>query len=89
MQRRLSYGAETGRKPILVDQWINIDARGDVVGGTLRSFPFDVDHEELNLEPTGCSSGFFGVSPACAHRSYFVEENTIVNRDIFANRINH
>ncbi len=84
VQRRLEFGAETGERPALVDNWVNLDARGDIVGGTLRGLPFAVDREFLNLEPIGCSTGFFGVSPSCAHSSYFVRDNVAVHRDICA-----
>lgn len=87
VQRRLKYGAETGERPGLVDNWVNIDARGDIVGGTLRGFSTEVDSEYLNLEPVGCSEGIFGVSPSCSHSSYFNERNITVNRDIFARYI--
>ena len=84
IQRRLKFGAETGLKPAFVDRWVNIDARGDVVGGTLKRFPFSVDEEFLNCPAVTCPSGLFGPSPACAHRSYFESENVAVNREIFA-----
>ena len=84
VQRRLRDGAETGEKPELVENWVNLDARGDIVGGTLRTFSTDVDFEFLNLEPVGCNPGTFGVSGQCAHSSYFDPHNTKVNQDIFA-----
>ena len=87
VQRRLKFGAESGRKPRLVSHWTNIDAEGDIVGGTLKGFPFDVDDEQLSLPPVGCSSSWFGVSASCAHSSYFNDANLRVNREIFASKI--
>ncbi len=76
-----------GRKPGLVDRWINIDATADFVGGSLQAVGLSVDQEYLSLEPVGCEP--FGwplklYSPTCAHSSYFHPDNTAVNRDIFA-----
>lgn len=85
VKRRLREGG-AGRKPRLVRRWINLDARGDVVGGPLKGNPFDVDHEFLNLEPVGCGRwmGLPGtVDPACAHSSYFGGSNRAVNAEIF------
>ncbi len=76
-----------GQKPTLVDHWINLDARGDGVGGSLRATGLRVDEEYLRLPPVGCSSFFGLVSPACAHSSYFVAANRTVNRDIFSESI--
>ena len=75
--------ASGGRPPHLA-RWVNLDARGDVVGGPLQGRPFAVDNEFLNLVPTGCSGLFGLVSPACAHSSYFHADNQSVNRHIFA-----
>ena len=80
-----------GRKPTLVDRWINLDATGDIVGGSLQAVGMSVDREHLDLTPTGCDP--FGwplrlYAPACAHSSYFKSANTTVNRDIFAAAIN-
>lgn len=70
-------------KPSLVQTWINLDAKGDHVGGPI-GHRFDVSREFLNLEPTGCPSGPLGYSLGCAHSSYFNPANLTVNRDIFA-----
>ena len=86
VQRMLKFGARSGDKPRLVNSWINLDARGDIVGGTLRGFSSE-PLEHLDLDPTGCPERFFGPSPACAHSSYFHAQNTTVNRDIFADNI--
>ncbi len=75
---------DDGRKPTVVDNWINLDARGDAVGGSLQATGMQVDHEYLRLRPVGCADFFGLVSPACAHSSYFVPANTAVNRDIFS-----
>lgn len=80
-----------GQKPKYVDQWINVDAKGDIVGGSLHAVGLAVDQEYLNLEPTGCqpAGGFLKLySPACSHSSYFKSSNSFVNRDIFAKHIN-
>ena len=76
-----------GHKPTIVDHWINLDARGDGVGGSIRSTGMHVDQEYLRLEAVGCKSTFGLVSPACAHSSYFNADNNAVNRDIFAHWI--
>ena len=77
------------RRPDLVRRWINLDADGDVVGGPLKGRHFAVDEEFLNLRPIGCRQSPFGiVSPACAHSSYFHEENVAVNRGVFARFLN-
>ncbi|GAA4463999.1 caspase family protein [Novipirellula rosea] len=88
-QRQLKFGAESGDKPGIVDHWSNLDARGDIVGGTLRGFPFEIDEEFLNLPAIGCGAGSAGFSPACAHSSYFNRANRDINRDIFAKLINN
>ncbi len=87
IQRRLQFGAESGDKPGIVSSWWNVDARGDIVGGTLRGFSSEIDDEFLNLEPVGCNEGTFGPSPSCAHASYFNERNIVVNRDVFGELI--
>ncbi len=76
-----------GRKPLVVDHWVNLDARGDGVGGSIRATGMHVDEEFLRLAPFGCESTFGLVSPACAHSSYFKAGNARVNRDIFAKLI--
>jgi hypothetical protein len=75
-----------GRRPNLVQTWLNLNARFDIVGGPLQGVPFQVDAEFLNLPPVGCSRLL--PSPACAHGSYFNPDNLPVNRDLFAKRIN-
>ena len=82
VKRNLMPAARDGRRPRLVDRWVNLDARFDVVGGQLRGRPFEVDDEYLNLEPTGCVPAFIP-NPVCSHGSYFHPENRKVNRDIF------
>ncbi|HUG66655.1 MAG TPA: hypothetical protein VMM76_02820 [Pirellulaceae bacterium] len=83
VKRWLGGAAKLGQRPRLVSRWINLDARGDIVGGPLRGRPYDVDEEFLNLQPVGCGSVFGWVNPACAHSSYFVPANTAVNQGIF------
>lgn len=79
-----------GRRPAMVDRWVNLDAQGDIVGGTLADM-FDVDVEKLELEPTGCQRNLGGLgwyNLGCAHGSYFRAANVTVNRQIFAQFIN-
>lgn len=83
VQRRLETGDYV--KPRHVHRWINLDARRDLVGGSLATLRYGVDEEYLNLEPVGC--GGFLANPACSHSSYFRAENAAVNRDIFAARM--
>jgi len=73
-------------KPALVNTWINLDAKGDLVGGAL-GHRFAVSREYLNLVPTGCSVKWTGYDLGCAHGSYFQPGNSQVNRDIFAAHI--
>jgi hypothetical protein len=80
----LRNGNKDGRKPKLVDKWINLNAHGDPVGGHLQANPFEVDAEFLDLPNHGCGWFDFG----CAHGSYFKKENVEVNRDVFAAYIN-
>lgn len=75
-----------GRRPAQVDRWINLDAKGDLVGGMLGDM-FEITQEYLALEPTGCSRSLFGYNLSCAHSSYFSASNTNVNRNIFAKYI--
>lgn len=77
---RLRPQNRDGRKPAQVGTWINLDASGDPVGGHLQGNPYLVDAEYLDLSNMGC--GWFDAS--CAHGSYFLASNVIVNRDIFA-----
>ncbi|GAB4383670.1 MAG: hypothetical protein Kow00121_45940 [Elainellaceae cyanobacterium] len=82
---RTSLRAENqdGRRPAMVDRWINLDAKGDIVGGMIRD-RFAVNHEFLELTPGSCQRGWFGYDISCAHSSYFSADNTAVNRDLFA-----
>ncbi len=64
-----------GRKPACVERWINVQAVGDTVGGTLTHH-FRVSEEFLDIAAVGNS-----------HSSYFVPSNVVVNRDIFARYI--
>ncbi len=83
---RLREENQDGNSPANVEHWINLDAKGDLVGGMLGD-RFDVTKEYLNLDPTGCSR-FLGIyNLSCAHRSYFSHGNIPVNRDIFAKYI--
>lgn len=77
-----------GRKPTGVRRWVNLDARGDLIGGPLQGRPYAVDEDRLNLEPFGCGSFLGAVNPSCSHSSYFQSGNDAVNRDIFARFIN-
>ncbi len=84
---RNSLRPKDGKKPSMVDRWINLDAKGDIVGGSLRAVGLPVNAEYLELDPVGCPlKGRFMPKhePACAHSSYFDERNRTVNRDIFA-----
>lgn len=79
-----------GRRPRHVRNIINLDAGGDIVGGSLAG-EFTVSSQHLNLKPTGCSTIPFtniAWSVSCAHSSYFDRGNNAVNRDIFAKWIN-
>jgi hypothetical protein len=73
-----------GTRPAYARRWINLDAKGDIVGGALEPHGFAVDAEYLGLHPTGCSSFAGIVSPACAHSSYFHSGNRPVNSGVFA-----
>ncbi|MBD2665495.1 hypothetical protein B6N60_04357 [Richelia sinica FACHB-800] len=77
---------QDGRRPSMVNKWINLDAQGDLVGGMLGDM-FEITQENLGLQPAGCLLELFGYRLSCAHGSYFVKENTTVNRDIFAHCI--
>jgi hypothetical protein len=81
VKHRLIAEAMDGARPRLVQNWVNLDAHFDIVGGPLQGVPFAVDQEFLGLEPIGCSAIF--PNPVCAHGSYFNMENVPVNRDIF------
>ncbi len=77
-----------GRKPTGIRRWVNLNARGDLVGGPLQGRPYEVDEDRVNLDPFGCGSFLGLVNPSCSHGSYFQSGNTAVNRDIFARFIN-
>jgi hypothetical protein len=87
VKRRLLPEARNGHRPAMVKRWINLDARGDVVGGSLKGNPYAVDAEFLGLEPAGCPLLLGLASPACAHSSYFQAENVAVNQGIFGRLI--
>ncbi|MFO0906424.1 MAG: hypothetical protein U0939_25690 [Pirellulales bacterium] len=87
VKARLRPANRDGGKPANTRRWINLDARGDVVGGALQGRPFAVDEEHLQLAPVGCAGLGFLVNPQCAHGSYFRPANVAVNRDIFARNI--
>lgn len=74
----------TGAKPHLVDNWININSKGDFVGGSLVANGLKPDQEVVGLKPIGCNSILGVFNPACAHSSYFNSDNLTVNKDIFA-----
>ncbi len=82
VRSQLLPAAADGHKPRMVDRWVNLDARHDIVGGRLDRY-FAVDREELGLDPTNC--GF--LNAVCAHSSYFDRDNVGVNRDIFGRTI--
>jgi hypothetical protein len=83
VKMRLRLANQDGRRPAMVRRWINLNARGDVVGGPLKNRPFQVDDDFPNLDPYGCPSFLGIVNPSCAHGSYFQSRNEPVNRDIF------
>jgi len=83
----LRFVNRDGQRPSMVEQWINVDAQGDLVGGSLADM-FAVDDEKLELIPTGCQKNWGWYNLACAHASYFHKDNQLVNQDIFANFIN-
>jgi len=84
VKAKLRPANKDGQRPAMVRRWVNLDARGDVVGGTLKGRPYAVDMDFLNLNPVGCKQFLGIVDPGCAHGSYFVSHNKPVNRDIFA-----
>jgi hypothetical protein len=77
---------QDGRRPSIVDHWVNLDAKGDIVGGMIRDM-FQVNQEFLELTPGSCRRGWLGYDISCAHSSYFQADNVAVNRDLFANFI--
>lgn len=81
---------DDGRRPKHVGRIINIDAGGDIVGGSIGEH-FTTHREFLGTEPVGCTQIPFtdiAFNPACAHSSYFKPKNRDVNRGIFARFIN-
>jgi hypothetical protein len=88
VKSRLRPNNQDGHKPAMVKHWVNVNARGDLVGGPLQDRPYAVDDDFPSVTPFGCSSILGLVTPQCAHGSYFVDGNVEVNRDIFAKEIN-
>jgi len=88
VKSRLRPDNQDGRRPAMVKHWVNVNARGDLVGGPLKDRPFAVDDDFPRVTPFGCPSFLGLVTPQCAHGSYFVDGNVEVNRDIFAQEIN-
>lgn len=86
VRRRLR--STDGARPDCVREWINLDARGDIVGGALQPH-FAVDREYLQLRPVGCQSFAGIVAPACAHASYFRAEIRAVNAGVFGEHLLH
>lgn len=84
VKMRLRPANRDGQRPAMVRRWVNLNARGDVVGGPLQGRPYAVDDDFPNLAPFGCSSVLGLVNPVCAHGSYFVAGNEAVNRNVFA-----
>lgn len=66
----------SGGKPANVDQWMNITARGDRVGGWLEP-DFEVDKDLV-------VPSVRGIGP---HSSYFVPENVTVQGDLIASLV--
>jgi metacaspase-1 len=62
-----------------IDRWINIDNKGDAVGGSIAT-KFPSVEEYLGLVPMSCSTWDLG----CCHSAYFDRENLTVNRHILA-----
>lgn len=56
--------------PALVDAWINLDAKGDPVGGPLGG-RFPVTREYLELDPTTCARQFWGLRDRLCPRLLF------------------
>ncbi len=72
MVRRL-LDDRSGRKPKQTNRWINVHARGDLVGSWLQpAFRDDKDYAVPNFGGVG------------AHSSYFAPNNTAVQHDIVA-----
>lgn len=58
-----------------IGKWLNVYAKGDIIGDSLSSFDVDADFEVPSLT---------GISP---HSSYFVRKNKKVLKDIIANTL--
>jgi hypothetical protein len=80
VKQRLRSANRDGRRPAIVQRWVNLNAVGDPVGGRLQGRPYQVDVEFLHLANLGCGL----LDASCAHGSYFKSDNVAVNRDIFA-----
>src|SRR5262249_61663175 len=66
VKARLRPANKDGARPAMVRRWVNLNARGDLVGGPLRGRPYAVDDDFPNLDPFGCGS-FLGLgNPGCA-----------------------
>jgi len=72
-----------GFKPAVVETWVNMDAAGDPIGGSLLG-AYAVDHDMIGLPPIGCTT----IEPLCCHQSYFNPMNVAVNEYVFAAFIN-
>lgn len=72
---RLLLDERSGRRPERLGFWMNIHASGDVVGSWLKP-GFDVD-SDYEVPSVGRD----------AHGSYFVKDNTAVQRDLIAARV--
>lgn len=81
---RLRSANKDGRKPANVRRWVNLNAHGDIIGGSLKGRPYAVDFDFVNLEAVGCHSLLGIVNPLCAHGSYFERDNLQVNKNIFS-----
>ena len=78
VRSRLLREAEDGHRPTLVGNWVNLDARYDIVGGRLKRH-FAVTEEFLGLDPVGC----WALDAGCSHSSYFDARNVFVNQNAF------
>jgi hypothetical protein len=85
VRRNLFGRVADGRRPKIVGRWLNLNARGDVVGGRLFERGYAVNDDRVDLESVGCR--WFPPDPICAHGSYFVPENRVVNHTIFGDLI--
>jgi hypothetical protein len=72
---RLLLDDSSGRKPEQLRFWMNVHARGDLVGSWLKpGYALDRDFEVPSIGRD-------------AHGSYFVKDNPAVQRDLIAARI--